>query len=342
VPAVTDFLRRLDRSVYRLERSFVVFALLAMAIVVFLDVVHRAFSGEGDKVTDAVAKVGGWFGAALEPGTVGYAQVGSVVPWLVFVVMAVLTQFAIRVATRARPVPHGRAWVYAIAGVFATYGLARLFVFLVPNGLIWSQNFALVLTLWVGFFGASMATHEHKHLAVEAVQRHIPLSLRKWVACASAVLTAVFCAALLWLSIRYVVFNYVEYESTGHQGGLVQGLNMPKYMAFLALPVSFTVMVVRFLGIAAAAAAGRVADVDPLAGLVDDATKAAIDANLKPESEIPTEAIRAIDEDGPLSSSRMRKVGSGESGRVRKPSDIVTDRHDAAPSEDPPPDKGDA
>lgn len=336
---MTDFLRRLDRSVYRLERSFVVFALLAMAIVVFLDVVHRAFSGDGNKVTDAVAKVGGWFGAGLEPGTAGYVQLNSVVPWIVFAVMAVLTQFAIRVATRARPVPHGRAWVYALAGVVATYGLARLFVVVVPNGLIWSQNFALVLTLWVGFFGASMATHEHKHLSVEAVQRHIPPSLRKWVACASAILTAVFCAALLWLSIRYVVFNYAEYESTGHQGGLVQGLNMPKYLAFLALPIAFTVMVVRFLGIAVAAAAGRVAEVDPLAGLVDDATKAAIDANLKPESEIPTEAIRAVGEEGPLSSSRMRKVGSGDSGTpARKPSDIVTDRHEAAPSEDPPPD----
>jgi hypothetical protein len=176
-----------------------------------------------------------------------------------------------------------------------------------------------------------MATYEHKHLAVEAVQRHIPKGLRRWVAFASAVLTATFCAALFWLSLRYVVFNYAEYRSTGGQGGLVQGLNMPKYIAFTALPVSFTVMIARFLGIAVAALQGRIAEVDPLAGLVDEATKAAIDANLRPESEIPTEAIRPSGEDGPLSSSRMRPVSS-DSGSKRKPSEVVTDRHEAAPT----------
>jgi TRAP-type C4-dicarboxylate transport system permease small subunit len=319
----------LDQSVYRLERRFVVFALLAMALVVFLDVLHRAFAGEDSKVTEAVAKVAGWFGANLEPGTASHAQLGAVMPWIVAALFVALTQFAIRTATRARPVPHARAWIYAVVGIVATYGLIRLFVLVLPNGLIWSQNFALVLTLWVGFFGASMATYERKHLAVEAVQRHIPPALRKWVAFASALLSMAFCAALLWLSLRYVVFNYVEYESTGRQGGLVQGLNMPKYLAFTALPISFAVMIARFLGIGIAALQGRITEADPLAGLVDEATKAAIDANLRPESDIPTEAIRPVPDEGPLSSSRMRAVSSDAARR--KPSEVITDRHEAAP-----------
>jgi len=320
----------LDRRVYRLERSFVVFALLAMAIVVFLDVVHRAFSSEDSKITLAVVKVAGWFGAAWEPGTAGFDRLNAIVPWIALVLFVALAQFAVRTATRARPVSHGRAWIYAVVGVAAMYGLAKLLVIAMPNGLIWSQNFALVLTLWVGFFGASMATHEHKHLAVEAVQRHIPASLRKWVTSASALLTATFCAALFWLSLRFVVFNHAEYVATDGQGGLVSGLNMPKYLAFTALPLSFTVMVARFVGIAVAALQGRIADVDPLAGLVDEATKAAIDANLRPQSDIPTEAIRAVGDDGPLSSSRMRPVSS-DSGPRRRPSEVVTDRHEAAP-----------
>lgn len=323
----------MDRGVYRLERNFVVFALLAMAIVVFLDVVHRAFSGDTSKVVEAVAKVAGWFGAESLPGTPGFERLGGIVPPVLFVVFVVLAQFGIRTATRSRPVPHGRAWIYAIAGVVATYGLAKLLVLVVPNGIIWSQPFALVLTLWVGFFGASMATHENKHLKVEAVQRHIPLSLRKWVAFASAVATALFCLALLWLSIRYVRFNYDEYRSTEGQGGLVQGLDMPKWIAYLALPISFAVMTARFFGVGAAALAGRIEEGDPLAGLVDDATKAALEAQLKPQSDIPTEAIKAVADGGPLSSTRMRQSGAApeESGRRRKPSEVVTDRHDIAP-----------
>jgi TRAP-type C4-dicarboxylate transport system permease small subunit len=329
---VTELLRRLNRGVYRLERSFVVVALLAMAVVVFLDVVHRAFASEDNKVTLAVVKVSGWFGAAWEPGTAMFDKLNVVVPWIAAATFVLLTQFAIRTATRARPVSQGLAWFYAVAGVIAVYGLTKLFVLAMPNGLIWSQNFALVLTLWVGFFGASMATYEHKHLAVEAVQRHIPPALRKWVAFVSALLTAVFCAALFWLTLRFVIVNYSDYVSTGKQGGLISGLEMPRYLAFMTLPISFTVMVLRFLGIAVAALQGRIAEVDPLAGLVDEATKAAIDANLRPESEIPTEAIRPADHEGPLSSSRMRPVSS-DSGKRRRPSDVITDRHDAAAPE---------
>ena len=126
-----------------------------------------------------------------------------------------------------------------------------------------------------------------------------------------------------------VIYAHV---STGKQGGLISGLEMPRYLAFMTLPISFTVMVIRFLGIAVAAVQGRLAEVDPLAGLVDEATKAAIDANLRPESEIPTEAIRPADHEGPLSSSRMKPVSS-DSGKRRKPSEVVTDRHEAAAPE---------
>jgi TRAP-type C4-dicarboxylate transport system permease small subunit len=329
---VSDPLKRLDRAVYNVERTIVVTALVVMSIVVFLDVVHRTFSGEGSKLASAIAKIAGMMGRPIPEESEQFQSLVDVSPYIVAVVSVVLGYAGVRTARRAEPIAPPRALVLAVGGVVVVYGLIRLLVVMMPNGFIWSQPLALLLTLWVGFVGASMCTYENKHLKVEAVQRHIPPSMRKWVAFASAVATALFCAALLWLSIRYVRFNYEEYRSTDGQGGLVQGLDMPKWIAFMALPIAFAVMTARFLGVAGAALAGRLAEADPLAGLVDEATKAAIDANLKPQSDIPTEAIRAMPEDGPLSSSRMRQAGGEESGRRRKPSEVVTDRHEVSPT----------
>src|SRR5262245_16613194 len=57
--AVGDALKQLDRRVYAAERAIVVFALLAMAVIVFVDVVHRSFAGEENKFVELVVKLGG-------------------------------------------------------------------------------------------------------------------------------------------------------------------------------------------------------------------------------------------------------------------------------------------
>jgi TRAP-type C4-dicarboxylate transport system permease small subunit len=340
---VTEQLKRLDRLVYQAERAFVVFALLAMAFAVVIDVVHRAASGDGAKLVDAVAKVTGWFGPDIEAGSPAYQRLASVTPWLLFGVLTGLGWFGIRTATRPRSLSHARAAAFAAAGVVVLHGLVQLLVRLLPNGLIWSQPFALVLTLWVGFVGASMATYENKHLKVDAMARVIPLGLRKWVAFVSALLTATICFALMYLSIRYVRFNYDEYTSTAGRGGLVQGLDLPKYLAFMALPLSFAIMTLRFLAVAAEALAGRLQDSDPLAGLVDEATKQALAVAVAPESEIPTEAIRAVDH-AAISSSGSGRRGSARPGPrsgsfnadapSQRPSEVVTDRHASSETAD--------
>ncbi|HWB78000.1 MAG TPA: TRAP transporter small permease subunit [Nannocystaceae bacterium] len=330
---MTEHLKRLDRLVYRAERAFVVFALLAMAFAVVLDVVHRSASNDASKLVDAYAKLAKLFTIVIEPDTPARARLEQLTPWLSFAIFTGLGWFGIRTATRPRPMAHARAVAFAAAGVAVCFGLVQLLLRLLPNGLIWSQPFALVLTLWVGFFGASMATYENKHLKVEALERVIPVGLRKWVACASGLVTALVCFALMYLSLRLVLFGYEENVATAGKGGLVQGLDLPKYLAFMALPLAWAVMMVRFLGIAVAAAGGRLQESDPLAGLIDEATRGAT-APLNPESDIPTEAVRPI-VDPPSSSPRPRAVARPDaaSGSISgdapaaKQSEVVTDRH---------------
>lgn len=342
---MSEHLKRLDRLVYRAERAFVVFALLVMAFMVVLDVIHRVTSNDAAKVVDAVARVSGWFGASFEQGTPAYASLARITPWLLFTLLTGLAWFGIRTATRPRAMPHGRAVAFGAAGVVVVYGLVQLMLRLVPNGFGWSQSVALVLTLWVGFLGASMATYENKHLKVEALARAIPIGMRKWVACASAIATALVCFILMWLSIRYVRFNYGEYVATEGQGGLVIGADMPRYLAFMALPISFGIMMARFLGVAVSAAQGNLQESDPLAGLVDEAKRQQLASDSQPESDIPTEAVRPIVPE-PVSTSSQRqralerpepRSGSiGGDAPAKKQSEVVTDRHESTDDAEPP------
>jgi TRAP-type C4-dicarboxylate transport system permease small subunit len=304
--AVGGLLDRLDRQLYRAERAFVVFALLAMSVVVFLDVVHRSFAGEENKFVELMVKLGG-------------DAVRGPAPFLLAALCVALGYAGIRSATsnRIKPLP---ALGWSAVGTVVLYGIVRLLIAALPNGLVWSQPAALVLTLWVGFIGASMCTHENKHLKVEAVQRHIPQSLRRWVALTSNLITALFCFGLMWLSIRYVRFNYEEWVATEHRGGLFQGMDAPKWVGFLVLPVAFFATATRFLGMAVKGWRGTLVEADALAGLVDESTKAAIaaaTATAAPPSEIPTEAMIAVT---PIETTSARK-------RAVPQSEIVTDRH---------------
>ncbi len=262
-----------------------------MAVVVFLDVVHRSFSGEESKFATAIAKMAGWFGVELLPETPQYQQLVDASPWVLLVIFIGLTYFGIRSTKRAVPISPPIAMVGAVAGVLATYGLVRLLLAVMPNGLIWSQTLALVLTLWVGFVGASMCTYENRHLRVEAVQRFLPEKIRPLVGFASGLLTTTVCLVLLWLSIRYVRFNYEEYVITEGKGGLFLGMDVPKYLGFAALPIAFAFMAIRFSVKAIGALRGEVEEpLDPVAAA---GGAPAPDAEGRMPSEVATEALVA-------------------------------------------------
>ena len=313
---MNDRIKELDKLVYRAERAFVVGALVVMSIVVFLDVVHRTFSSEDNKFVEALVKLLSFIVTDIERDSASWNSLESIAPYLLWVGFSALGYFGIRTATRKDPMPQVKALGFSVVGVVAVYGLIRLFLRMFPNGLIWSQPLALVLTLWVGFIGASMCTYENKHLKVEAAQRFIPEKYKHIVAFASAVFTTVVCVALLWLSLRYVTFTYDEYVGTEGQGGLFQGLEVPKYICFAALPVSFAIMSARFAVLAVRALGGELPASDPLEGLLEEVPHAGMKPSDVPTevsgrrrpsskdgealpSEVPTEAVKISDDDLP-------------------------------------------
>ncbi|MEM6295898.1 MAG: TRAP transporter small permease [Myxococcota bacterium] len=302
-----DLFKKIDRLVFRAERAFVVAALLVMSVVVFLDVIYRTFAGEEHKGVTAFVKFLSYFGTTIERGDAAYVSLESWFPYVLWIAFIGLGVLGIRTAGRDEKMPLPKATLVSAVGVFATYGLIRLFLVLAPNGLIWAQNLALVLTLWVGFLAASMCTHENKHLKVEAAQRAIPEKFKPYVVFVSSLFNALVCFALMWVAIRYVLQRYDGFIQSEGRGGIVDGLELPLYQAMAVLPLSFFTMTVRFIARGVFALGGELPETPSIEGL-DQLDKYADGAQAP--SEVPTE------------------VGQG-SDSPRPQSRVVTDPHDS-------------
>ncbi|MEW5851722.1 MAG: TRAP transporter small permease [Myxococcota bacterium] len=233
-------------KLHKVEQRLVGICIAVMGTVVFLDVVHRTASRENG----LFQKI---FGDAPWVNPAGTAT-GLAVSWL-------LVFAALR--TRGRP---GGSRTVVEAGVLTAvlYGLLRLFLVVVPNGIVWSQTLGLVLMLWVGCIGASMAAYEHRHLALDLGSKLWPRKLLPYAQAAGNLITALFCIVLVVLSVVSIRSHYGDYADTAGAGGAFVALPIPKWIAFTAIPVGFAMMAGRFLGQFVDSIKGHVEEDDPL------------------------------------------------------------------------------
>jgi TRAP-type C4-dicarboxylate transport system permease small subunit len=311
-------LSRLNAIVYRVERATVVAALLAMAWIVFLDVVHRRWTDPESKLA---AKLAAAFG--LVPGTTGHQTLQDVSGTLVLLACVGLVYLGARTASarplldrgprRAapmddRPTSRPRALAIALAAVGASF-LAMWALFgsgdpadveactqggglrcgLFPAGLIWSQPLALVLTLWVGFLGASMATHDNRHLKVEALQKVLPERWKRICGLLAGVAAAAFCLLLCHLAVRYVGYQHQDWIDSERLGGHYDGLDLAKWQGALVLPFAFGLMALRFLGNGVLALQGKLSDT--MAELADLEPSEEPGAPVDPQADVETRPL---------------------------------------------------
>lgn len=204
---------RIDAAVYRVERALVATMLIVMGLVVFLDVVHRVSTREGSLLAN---------------------------PLVVGVVAVIVCPLALRTRGAEMPIPKG------VALGIALVALREAFVWLLPNGLVWSQTLALSLTLWLGTMGASLAAHERRHLAMDIGGRLVPPAMAGKVAAVGHGVTAAFCALVLWLGVRSVLGHWDLWVATDHAAGNLSGLPIPKWVPALSIPYGMSMLAIRF------------------------------------------------------------------------------------------------
>jgi TRAP-type C4-dicarboxylate transport system permease small subunit len=291
--ARVESLKKLNHWLYQIERAIVVFSLLLMSVVVFLAVVHRRYADPESVLATKFAKL---LGAERETSTWQTLQDVSGPITLVIIAVFVYLGFrtASRRALwnpgdetgksakeiHGEPLPHLKCAIYAVATIFASwvlmvllFGTGKLeqsecillhqaddYSFhcgIFPAGLAWAQPLGLILTLWVAFLGASMATKDNLHLKVEAVQKALPEHLKRISGLLSGLLTAVFCLLLAYLAYDWVVSMKGQWTDSDHLGGLHDGIDIPKWASFSIVPIAYVLMGLRFVGIGVLAFRGE-------------------------------------------------------------------------------------
>ncbi len=250
-------LRRANEVCYRIERWLVGVALVIMGLVVFLDVVHRVTTREDGFTEQKLASlVGVELADTLLPYVVGLAFAGFMYT-----------------AFRWRGAPSWKhAFVYSVLTTVGLYGLLEFYVWLVPNGLVWSQYLALALMIWAGLVGSSLAAKERRHLSLEVGPRLFPVAMRPYVIALGHLVTAAFTLWLCYLGVWSVQKHYALWDESGHEAGIFTALifdtiPLPKWIAFIAIPYGLLIMSLRFLGDAVAAVKGEETSADELENL---------------------------------------------------------------------------
>lgn len=108
----------------------------------------------------------------------------------------------------------------------------------VPERYSWTTKLALFLLLWTAFIGASMATHDARHLRVDAVRKAIPARWLPYYETASHLVAATFTAVFAYLAYLYLFDRLAESAAPNE---------IPDWIKVLAIPAALTMVTVRFL-----------------------------------------------------------------------------------------------
>jgi C4-dicarboxylate transporter DctQ subunit len=222
--------------VYRVEQRFVAAAMGVMGIVVFFDVVHRVASRE-----------------LSNPARLAWAAVAVTV-----------CTAALRMRQRTAPMAATKTWIQGALMAAGLWVGLRVFLAVLPNGLVWSQTLGLVLTLWVGIIGASMAARQHRHLALDLGSKLWPRRALPYVQAVGNLLTAVFCLVLAGLAVVSLRDHFRDYADTEGAGGIFPAVAIPKWIAFFGIPIGFVLMAVRFFAQVMDGFRGKVEEDDAL------------------------------------------------------------------------------
>lgn len=277
--AAVEFLKKLNGWVYQVERFLVVTSLLLMSAVMFLAVLHRSYADEDSVLFGKLAM---WMGA--ERGDDTWTSMQGIADWAVPVGLVVVTFFGFRTASRrplwnppplspahAEPLPWVKCLIYTVVASLGAWGVMMMlfgngsieqsecieidmrdeYSFacgFFPAGLAWAAPFSLVLTLWVSFLGASMATHDNLHLKLEAANKALPEKLRRITGLLAGILTACFCLLLAYLGYRFCGVKYDEWEMSNHLGALHDATPIPFWASFSIVPIAWIIMAGRFIG----------------------------------------------------------------------------------------------
>ncbi len=106
------------------------------------------------------------------------------------------------------------------------------------TGIEWGDPIVRAMVIWVGFLGASIATHQKSHIQLDLVSKFLPEKAKKFAGIIAHFGSAAVCLLLADAAYKFMV---MEREA---QTLLIDGV--PNWIVIVIIPVSFLVMTARF------------------------------------------------------------------------------------------------
>ena len=303
-----------DRFVYRCEVLVVVVALAAMSVLVFTDVVYQLVMSitESDRhgLAAGILLFVGWMAFAAtgdnrvesDGADDGDRDEGTALPFVArfFVALGVVlfvvgvswsmlhaeSATVYRVVLFGLSIPIARILWQAqrrvgLALFVVSAGAGAVLCGFLPTGYAWSQSYSLVMLLWVGFLGASIAAMKRRHLRVDLVRKLLSPEKLPWFNAVSYTFAAVFTGLIFYLGVTYLfghessylrpIWDVPAWLPAAWQAELTSGFplaedasllrrmgqvffapsepgEIPDWLKALAVPVSMFLIMVRFLG----------------------------------------------------------------------------------------------
>jgi TRAP-type C4-dicarboxylate transport system permease small subunit len=129
--------------------------------------------------------------------------------------------------------------VVAVLGLMIVMAFGQVVLRFFHSNIEWGDIFLRHLVLWVGFFGAIIATGERRHLKIEFISKLVPKKLHKIF----LILTNVFAAAVCYFLMQAAIaFVQSEIETAS-----VLILNLPTWYFIIVIPAGYAVIAFRFL-----------------------------------------------------------------------------------------------
>ena len=127
----------------------------------------------------------------------------------------------------------------AMIGLAVTQILLRN---LFEGGIIWSDVLVRTLVLWVGLFGAMVASRQGNHINIDILERYLPSRAKIIVNFIVELFTALICAVVAYFSLHFVQLEYVD-------GGMAFA-RVPAWVCEIIIPFAFVVIALRYFMLA--------------------------------------------------------------------------------------------
>lgn len=133
----------------------------------------------------------------------------------------------------------------ALVGMVVLVFVQVVLRYVFNTGLPWLEETARYLLIWTGFLGASIATKDRRHIAIDALPRAFSADSKAvaLIGTLNHLICAGFCAFLVWIGWDFA-------GRSMELGRVSTTLELPLWIVQGAIPFACSIMTLRFLGFA--------------------------------------------------------------------------------------------